>query len=193
MNITQILSEIKDKRDERITTTFKFKEDLINFFFPLNLKNCIEVGTAHGDTTRILSYIFEHVTTLEIDNGSINKARQLNHDRNNIDYLQGNVYESDWGLDKKYDVAFIDAVHQYDFVKQDFQNCLALGAKYFIFDDYGLDESSPSVKVFVDECLSNKTLEKITFIGEDRGTKLWEKYNRNDSLVAPEGIICKLS
>ena len=56
MNIDTILSEVQDKRDNRSTTSYKFKKDIIDFFSPLKLKNCIEVGTANGDTTRILSY-----------------------------------------------------------------------------------------------------------------------------------------
>ena len=192
MNIDTILSEVQDKRDNRSTTSYKFKKDIIDFFSPLKLKNCIEVGTSNGNTTRILSYLFDNVTTIELQISEINKAKELNKDRTNIEYLHGDAYKSDWGLDKKYDVAFIDAVHFYDFVKQDFENCLALGAKYFVFDDYGLAyNASPCVKPFVDDCIKNNILENITFIGEPKGTKLWEKYNRDDALVDFEGIICK--
>ena len=191
MNIDTILSEVQDKKDNRSTTSYKFKKDIIDFFSPLKLKNCIEVGTANGDTTRILSYLFDNITTIELNENEINKARELNKDRVNIEYLHGNAYESDWGLDKKYDIAFIDCVHQYDFVKHDFENCVSLGAQYFIFDDYGLNETLPSVKAFVDEYIENNILENITFIGETKGTKLWEKYGRDDALVDFEGIICK--
>ena len=68
---------------------------------------------------------------------------------------------------------------------------MSLGAQYFIFDDYGLNETLPSVKAFVDEYIENNILENITFIGETKGTKLWEKYGRDDALVDFEGIIYK--
>ena len=40
--------------------------------------------------------------------------------------------------------------------------------------------------------VSNGTLEIVKFIGEPAGTKLWEKYNRQDALVDWEGVIIKL-
>jgi len=190
MDINKILSEVQDKRDERNTTSLKMKEDLINFFSPLNLNNCIEVGTSNGNTTRILSYLFDNVTTIELQISEINKAQKLNNDRTNIEYLHGDAYKSDWGLDKKYDVAFIDANHFYDFVKQDYENCSALGVKYFVFDDYGLAyNASPCVKPFIDDMVSDGTLEIVKFIGEPAGTQLWKKYNREDALVDWEGVI----
>lgn len=190
-NIKNILLEVDDKRDNRGTTSHKFKQDVIEFFMPLDLNECIEVGTADGHTTRILSYLFKSVVTIELNQSEIDKAVNLNRDRNNIEYLHGSAYESDWGLNSKFDVAFIDCVHQYDYVKSDFLKCMDLGAQYFIFDDYGLNESLPSVKVFVDEYVANGTLEVINYIGEQAGAKLWKKYNREDALVDWEGIICK--
>ena len=96
MNIDTILSEVQDKRDNRSTTSHKFKKDIIDFFSPLKLKNCIEVGTANGDTTRILSYLFGNVTTIELNENEINKARKLNKDRTNIEYLHGKAFDRDW-------------------------------------------------------------------------------------------------
>ena len=190
-SIESILLEVDDKRDNRGTTSHKFKQELLEFFDKMQLNNCIEVGTASGHTTRILSYLFSKVVTIELNENEIRNAQTLNKDRSNIEYLHGNAYDSDWGLDKIFDIAFIDCVHQYDFVKSDFNRCKELGATYFVFDDYGLNESSPSVKVFVDEMVSNGTLEIVKFIGEGTGTKLWKKYNREDALIDWEGVICK--
>jgi len=191
-SIKNILLEVDDKRDARSTTSHKFKQELLEFFNGMDLTNCIEVGTASGHTTRILSYLFDRVITIEQNDAEIQKARTLNKDRTNIEYLQGDAYNTDWGIDGTFDIAFIDCVHQYDFVKSDFDRCKKLGAKYFVFDDYGLNEVRPSVKVFVDEMVSNGTLEIVKFIGEPAGTKLWEKYNRQDALVDWEGVIIKL-
>ena len=190
-DIKNILLEVDDKRDNRGTTSHKFKRELLEFFDKIQLNNCIEVGTASGHTTRILSYLFNEVVTIELNENEIRSAQALNKDCTNIEYLHGNAYETDWALDKTFDVAFIDCVHQYDFVKSDFTKCYELGVQYFVFDDYGLNEQLPSVKVFVDEMVDNGTLEIIKFIGEFTGTKLWKKYNREDALIDWEGVICK--
>jgi len=191
MNKELIFQNIPDKRDYKGTTSLKFKQELLEFFEPLKLNNCIEVGTAYGHTTRILSYLFNKVVTIELNERYIDAARELNKDRVNIEYLQGDAYGTDWNIDKKFDIAFIDCNHQYDQVKKDFINCRKLGVKFFVFDDYGLDESTPSVKIFVDECINNRELEVVKYIGEPKGSQLWKKYNRNDELVDWEGIICK--
>ena len=188
-SIKDILLEVDDKRDDRSTTSHKFKQELLEFFNDKKLINCIEVGTASGHTTRILSYLFDKVITIEQNNNEIQKARALNEDRTNIEYLHGDAYNTDWGIDETFDIAFIDCVHQYAFVKSDFDRCKKLGAKYFVFDDYGLNESLPSVKMFVDDMVRNGELEIVKFIGEPSGTKLWKKYNREDALVDWEGVI----
>lgn len=191
-DIIHILNEVGDKRDDRHTTSHKFKKELSDFFSDINLKTCIEVGTASGNTTRILSYLFERVVTIELNEKSISAARILNSDRNNIEYLHGNAYESDWDLKENFEVAFIDCVHQYDFVASDYNKCKSLGAKYFIFDDYGLNESTPSVKAFVDSMVEKNHLEIVKYIGEPKGTKLWKKFSREDELIDWEGVITKI-
>jgi hypothetical protein len=192
IDVMHILNEVEDKRNDRHTTSHKFKKELLDFFKDLNLKTCIEVGTASGNTTRILSYIFNKVVTIELNPKSIKAARDLNSDRNNIEYLQGNAYESNWGLNENFDVAFIDCVHQYDFVASDYNKCKQLGAKYFVFDDYGLNENEPSVKAFVDFMVKEQHLEVIKYIGEPKNTKLWKKFSREDKLIDWEGVITKL-
>jgi len=183
-----MLEGIPDKRQDKNTTSLKFKQDLINYFKPLKLQSCIELGTNEGWTTRILSMIFNSVITIENNHSLVLKAQKNNKDRNNIEYLHGDVYNTNWGVEKEIEVAMIDCIHSYSFVKQDIENCLKQGVKYLIFDDYGLPESSPSVKVAVDEFIKNNSILDIIYIGEPKGSE--PRVGR--PLVDWEGVIIKI-
>jgi hypothetical protein len=183
-----MLDNIPDKRVDKNTTSLKFKQDVIDFFTDKKLNNCIEVGTNKGYTTRILSSIFKQVITMEYSPNLVDIARQTNSDRTNIEYLQGDVYNSDWGLESDYDVAFIDCNHDYEYVKQDIKNCLKYNVKYIIFDDYGLPEDKPSVKPAVDEYIKENGLTDVTYIGEGEGDE--PRIGRR--LVDWEGVIVKI-
>ena len=54
----EALKDLRDKRDFKNTTTRKFKEDLFDYYEELGKdKHVLELGTSHGDTTRLLSFI----------------------------------------------------------------------------------------------------------------------------------------
>ena len=163
MNIEKILENIPDKRESKNTTSLKFKKDLIEYFKDLNLNRCIEVGTHVGYSTRILSFLFDEVITLENNMDNIKRAQLFNQDRDNITYMYGDVYSSDWDVPDS-DVSFIDCVHTYDAVLYDIKQSLKRNVKYLIFDDYGL---FGEIKNAVDSFIStNKEKIKISYIGE---------------------------
>lgn len=168
-----ILNNIPDKREDRNTTSLKFKEDILNFFNDIDCTNfkCIEVGTNRGYTTKVLSSIFKNVVTMEYNQDLVQFAMDYNRDRTNIEYLQGDVYEMDWGLDTDYNVAFIDCVHTYKAVKQDIKNCLSYGVDYIIFDDYGLPDTQLDVKAAIDEFINENKPFNVTYIGEPKGNE----------------------
>jgi hypothetical protein len=180
-----MLKGIPDKRQDKNTTSLKFKEDVIKYFKSKKLDLCIEIGTNKGWTTRILSMLFNKVITLEYDTLLIHEAQKNNKDRDNIEYLNGDVYNSDWGINELADVAMVDCVHAYKNVKQDIENCLKHGVKYLIFDDYGLPESEPAVKVAVDEFIKDNPGVTVTYIGEPKGSEP----RRGRPLVDWEGVI----
>jgi predicted O-methyltransferase YrrM len=179
-----ILENIPDKRQNKNTTSLKFKTDIIDYFKDLNLNRCIEVGTSQGYSTRVLSFLFNEVITLENNIDCIHHAINFNSDRTNITYLHGDVYNSDWDV-TSVDAAFIDCVHTYDAVMYDIKQSLKRNAKYLIFDDYGLPESVPSVKAAVDEFIKNNPGVKVTHIGEPKGSE--PRLGRQ--LIDWEGII----
>tara|TARA_R110000824_G_scaffold204469_9_gene389202 strand:- start:2089 stop:2664 length:576 start_codon:yes stop_codon:yes gene_type:complete len=183
-----ILEGIPDKRVDKNTTSLKFKQDLIEFFTPLKFKTCIEVGTHMGYSARILSSLFEHVITLEHEMDYIRHAVDLNKDIKNIEYLHGNVYESDWGLEGDYDVAFIDCNHHYDFVKKDIESCMKYNVKYIIFDDYGIPFDYLGVKPAVDEFIKENSISEVHYVGEPAGNEP----RIGKPLIASEGVILKI-
>jgi hypothetical protein len=190
MNYTDILNGIPDKRVDKNTTSLKFKQDLINFFQPLHMKNCVEIGTSLGYSTRVLSFLFDNVTTIDIDYQNIQKACSFNSDRGNITFLHGNASDSDWDADIKFDVSFIDANHLYDYVISDAKQSIKYGVDnmYIVFDDYGLPDSVPAVKMAVDEMISNDILKVIKYIGEPAGNE--PRIGR--PLIDWEGVICQV-
>lgn len=185
----EFLKNIPDKRIDKNTTSLKFKEDVIDFFYPMKLQNCIEIGTSNGYSTRILSFIFENVTTVDIDINNIQIAKSNNIDRSNIEYLHGDSVNNEWLDDIKFNMAFIDADHRYQAVINDIHKAIKCGVKglYLVFDDYGLPETVPAVKAAVDEMINKGILELIQYIGEPAGSE--PRIGR--TLIDWEGVICK--
>lgn len=191
MNRGLIFKDIPDKREYKETTSLKFKEDLLTLFEDIgNEYTCLELGTNHGHTTRVLSFIFKNVITLDWrEEPNLRMARELNSDRHNITYIQKDVYTS-WGdLNLPiFEVAFIDCCHTKPHVISDIQNCIKYGSKnqYMIFDDYGHPKTNVREAVR-DVCSNNTKFQAIQNIGEGIGSMC----RPGISLIDSEGIICK--
>lgn len=185
--------DIPDKRQYKDTTSLKFKEDLVSSFEDTECGDYIilEVGTNHGHTTRILSYLFKQVITLDWhEEPNLRMARELNHDRDNIIYHEKDVYRESWDdLNlPQYQVSFIDCDHEYGGVISDIQNCLKYGDKhqYLIFDDYG--HPTTGVKQAVQDVIkANSSFELVQYIGEGKGSDCRPGLILKDY----EGVICK--
>ena len=188
----KILNDIPDKREQVKTTSLEFKKDLINFFGgEYKDKVCLEIGTHQGYTTRILSDLFKKVITCEIDTDLLNFGKNLNKDKNNIEFLQKDVYNTSWDFED-IDVIFIDCNHEYSYVMADIKNAISLckvnKELLIIFDDYGLENPWKGVKEAVDEFLEKESrFSLVKFIGESKGSDCNPRANLRDE----EGIICK--
>jgi hypothetical protein len=189
--MNELLKDIPDKRVEKNTTSHKFKQDLINYLGEdFKEKNCLEIGTHKGYTARILSSFFKNVITCEVNQQLWDMAKKINHDKNNIDFLLKDVYNTVWDF-KNIDVVFIDCDHHIDAVLMDIQNAINLTQVnqelIIIFDDYGLDNPWHGVKEAINKCIELEPRFKIKkFIGEIKGYE----YKSDHYLKEREGVIC---
>ena len=195
VDVDKILKDIPDKRQDKDTTSLKFKKDLIEFFGEdYQDKICLEIGTNRGYTTRILSFLFKKVISCEYDWDLLKFAEDVNKDRNNIEFIQMDVYQSNWNFEN-ISVVFIDCVHEFPNVIHDIQKSLQLVKSneelILVFDDYGLPKPphrekdvKDAVDKYVDE---HPTFDLIKYVGEEKGSDC----RPGKLLKAEEGVICK--
>mgnify|MGYP005813330565 CR=1 FL=1 len=189
MNIEKILKDIPDKREWKTITSLKLKRDIYNFFNERDLHEAsiVELGTHHGHTTRVLSFLFKEVVTYDIeDSDPPGFSKKLNKDRDNILYRYQDIYQFPWWEEcGETQVVFIDTIHKYDEVCMDINNSLKLeNLEYIIFDDYGM---FPEVKRAVRNAVRDEKLIPVKYIGEKPGSDC-----RPGTLLQDwEGIICK--
>jgi hypothetical protein len=191
--IEKLLNTIPDKKNHISTTSHKFKRDVWEFcsqsteFRDLLV---VELGTHNGHSTHILSYLFDNVITVNVNDSIV--AKEFNVNRSNITYYQFDLYRTPWQFTNG-DVFFIDADHSYEAVCMDIENCLKLKSslekKIFIFDDYGVNQYEREVKAAVDKYINNGTLEVVSHIGHIPGYSFDDSHGR--TLSHYEGIICQ--
>ncbi len=197
--IDELLEEVsEDKFQNLATTSFKFKTDVWEFFKSIegsNKWNCCEFGTHKGQTTRILSFLFNQVYTINLP-GNFDEARRLNSDRTNIQYIGMDLYRTP--VEKNFNAALlnvflIDAGHSTNQVITDVTRAtlmpLGEGDIYFVFDDYGL---SDDVFVAIEQLIFLNKLDKVCYIGHP----VRHNFGGNPNRIltkGSEGIICKLN
>ena len=183
----KLSNNIPDKREDKNTTSLKFKQDLIEFFEQEELSTCLEVGTSRGWTTLVLSNLFEEVHTMEISLDLISQAKENTSERTNITFHNKDVTE-DWNLPlTNFDVIFIDCIHSYEAVVSDIIKSVSYSPSYLVFDDYGLPHL-PGVRKAIREFLKVNPHLECTYIGEPKGNEP----RRGKPLVDWEGVIIKL-
>lgn len=196
--INEILEEVgEDKYQNLATTSFQFKTDLWEFFRSIKGSdkwNCCEFGTHKGQTTRVLSFLFNEVYTINLP-GNLDEAKRLNSDRTNIEYIGMDLYRPPIETNFKTEplnVFVIDAGHATNQVITDVTRACSMnlgeGDVYFIFDDYGLNSD---VFVAIEQLIFFKKLEKLWFIGHSINHNFGGNPNRILT-KGSEGIICKL-
>jgi len=190
-NIDLLLDSLnEDKHTNPHTTSDKFKSDVWDFFKDFNDQVCIEFGTHKGQTTKILSYCFKHVYTVNRNLQSFATAKMLNIGIENITYVPFDLYtEQELGVEKS-NVFMIDAGHKYPEVIHDIDRCIRMSAdgdSYIIFDDYGLNTHEENVKVAVDESIDKNKIEIVKKIGYQKGHEFAHKFLKDS-----EGLICRI-
>lgn len=195
--IKELLAEIgEDKYQNLSTTSFKFKTDIWNFFQNCQDKIAVEFGTHKGQTTRILSHLFKKVYT--INNNDSVSAKQLNKDRNNIIYVNFDLYSNSiLPIADIIDVFLVDAGHDYEHVIADINRCTSMQCAsdcYIVFDDYGADCHEQTVKKAVDEAVNCGAVIIIKEIGHKKGHNFGSanKSGPDRILLNSEGLITKI-
>ncbi len=185
-----LLNSVRHKDKFRLSTSRKFKKDLINLFKSRKFKdmNVVELGCCHGDTTKIFSNLFKNVHAVDWEQDNINKTKNMCKDCDNITYQVTDVSRGDWDFPQA-DVVFVDASHDYPQVKVDIEKAI----KYFnnpiiILDDYG-NPNNKSARMAVDNCVSEGKLKIENFIGESDGFKTKSGWSMNDR----EGVVCSVT
>lgn len=185
---------VPDKTEDKNTTSHLFKHDLIDFFSrpETRIRSCLEIGTNHGWTTKILAQLFNTVTTIDFFENNIENAKKNNKDVSNITYIVGDAYNDftyETIKDQKFNAVFIDCVHEYDYVIEDINRALTFKHDdepiYLIFDDYGHPESLGVNKAINEAIRNGLTIE--TYLGQDTGYQ----YNSASTLINHEGIILR--
>jgi predicted O-methyltransferase YrrM len=191
--LDNVLDSIPDKREDKNTTSLKFKRDLISYLGDdYKDKVCLEIGTSRGYSTKILSHLFKKVITCETNVELLNFAKDVNKDRDNIVFLNKDVYNTSWDFNG-IDVVFIDCNHEISYVLIDIKNAISLCRDYkdilIIFDDYGLDNPWEGVKEAIATYDNDERFEIIKEIGEPKGSDC----NPRALLRDVEGVICRYS
>jgi hypothetical protein len=196
--IDELLIEIKeDKTDNLSTTSFQFKRDLWDFFADFKDKSVVEFGTHKGQTTRILSFLFKQVYTININDNKT--AKELNKDRSNITYINFDLYSIDQlPIEDNISAFLIDAGHEYFQVVADINRATSMYCAddcYIIFDDYGCDVHKNSVKVAVDEAIEKNIVSVIKGIGHTAGFNFGTGSKKGTDRILEdfEGLITKIN
>lgn len=187
--VPEILDQVDHKNVAKYTTSRRMKKDIIDIFFNAKYSDCtlLELGTSQGQSTKIFSYMFKHVYTVEWNDWNIEQAKLRCKDRDNITFIKADLYGSNWNVPKA-DIVFIDAGHQYDQVMKDIDNVLqALDNPIIIFDDYGLPPGE--VRKAIHDQIKLGKLKFNCYIGEHPETLV---HAAGTKFIDREGCICNL-
>ena len=189
--MTDIFDNVPDKRQDKNTTSLKFKRDLIDFFGEdYKDKTCLEIGTHRGYTTKILSSLFNKVITCEVNKDLQDFAKVVNKDNTNVEFLLKDVYNTSWDFND-IDIVFIDCDHEISSVLKDIKNAISLckpnDSILIVFDDYGLVNPWEGVKEAIAKYDNDHRFQIIREIGEPKGSDCNPRANLRDV----EGVICK--
>jgi len=182
-----LLNSVRHKDKFRLSTSRKFKKDLINSFKSRKFKDMtmVELGCCQGDTTKIFSNLFKSVHAVDWQKENIDKTKEMCKDCNNITYQVANVTNDEWDFPKA-DVVFIDASHDYPQVAYDIEKAI----DYFdnpiiILDDYG-NPNNKNIRMSIEDKIKEGKITISEFIGEEAGFKTKSGWAMDDR----EGIIC---
>ena len=149
--------------------------------------NVLELGSCRGDTTFILSQLFNNVISYEQSNENLKHAHELNKDNNNVKLIQSDVYSDDFELPDNIQIAFLDAGHTAEHLRYDIERVIKkYGDIILIFDDFG--QSDKVLRNCIKKAQDDNLLSIDRYIGQNAGfvTANGKKF------ITAEGVICNL-
>lgn len=168
----KMLQQIPDKAEWKTTTTHIFKLNVIQHLANGAKKKIVEFGAAQGHTTCFISPLADCVFSIDIEEKNCDKIKNMNI--GNVCIVHGDLYSTEFEeFIRKYhfDVAIIDAMHEYDYIKKDIANAVATGANCFIFDDYGaFNDVKKAVNEFIDDMRRSGKKVETQYIGAPPGS-----------------------
>jgi len=182
-----LLNSVRHKDNFRLSTSRKFKKDIIDFFSDDKFKDMsmVELGSCHGDTTKVFSSVFKNVHAVDWRQENIDLSKKMCEGCDNITYQVSNVVEDEWNYPKA-DVVFIDASHDYPQVAYDIEKAIIyFDNPIIILDDYG-NSASDNVRKSIDDKVREGKLQIHKTIGEYAGFKTKSEWEMNDR----EAVIC---
>ena len=182
------INKVNSKHMYKNTTSYKFKEDIYRIFSEPRFKNMtlLELGSHHGDTTRVYAECFGKVIAVDRGEDNIKKIKEKCKDVSNVECIRADVYDKNFELPKA-DVIHIDAGHTYESVVYDIDRCInQMNNPILIFDDYG--HEGRNVGDAVNDELDAGKLQLWVHIGEGVGY-----IAANDKVfIGREGVICNV-
>jgi cyclopropane fatty-acyl-phospholipid synthase-like methyltransferase len=179
-----------DKEKDCWTVSQEFRNHIKQFFQP-NKYSFLEVGCYKGLTASFLAEHFVQYLGVDISDNYLIEARRMNSLKH-VEFKKFDIYNSNWkDLFFSPDIILIDAIHKYEHVRKDIDNCLSIFSNaYIIFDDYGAWES---VFRAVNEAIEQDRICIVQEIGISKGCQLWpDKLNPHSyTHFGSEGVIAK--
>ena len=185
------LNKVKNKLDDKDTTSRKFKEDLITTFDNFKNKTLLELGCNRGHTTRVYASLFKKVIAVERSENNLEQAKKTCSDVNNIEFICQDVYHPNFLLPKA-DVVHIDAGHSHQEVLYDIHRCVdQLENPILIFDDvckklFPNGEIGNTIRTAIDQKINEGKIKLQKYIGEHKGYIT----SNGKKLLGREGMIC---
>ena len=176
----KILDTMPHKDVAKYTTSRKFKKDILEFFSDDKYKDLtmVELGSCQGNSTFVYSNVFKKVYGVEKDLWNIEQSTNRCKDRDNVEFIQKDIYTEDWDFPQA-DVVMVDAGHTYQHIIHDVEKAIAhFNSPIIILDDYGNPKTD--IKKAIDELLGNGILNLHTHIGEESGFKTAAGWVMND-------------
>ncbi|CAK0865725.1 unnamed protein product [Prorocentrum cordatum] len=179
--------------EDHLFTSRRLAADLVDIFGGTGTAaawTVLELGSAHGHTTEVLSALFARVIAVDLLTSAHRAAAARGAGaRGNVVWLTLDAYRDPWlsllaGNDIQ--VAFVDALHSRDAVAADLRACAQLpGLRYVLVHDFNFADIRQAVAA------SARSFALVAALGEARRIPLHERRDRAEAPKFPEAVLLR--